>query len=88
MQGVSVRRPLIETPELWVTTGEHEELAEAARMAAEEMVILMQEKGGLSFEEAYMLMSGTVDVQICKCCEPGEFPATTRAVVRKALLST
>ena len=57
-------------------------------MAAEEMVILMQEKGGLNFEQAYMLMSGAVDVQICQCCEPGEFPTTTRAVVRKALLAS
>jgi amidase len=86
MKGAGIRRPLIETPELWVTTGEHEDLAQAARMAAEEMVELMQEKGGLSFEQAYMLMSGAVDVQICQCCEPGEFPTTTRAVVRKALL--
>ena len=52
------------------------------------MVILMQEKGGLSFEQAYMLMSGAVDVQICQCCDPGEFLTTTRAVVQKALLST
>ena len=27
-----------------------------------------------------------LDVQICQCCEPGEFPTTTRAVLRKALL--
>ena len=43
--------------------------------------------GFLSFEEAYMLMSGTVDVQICQCCEPGEFPTTARAVLNKALIS-
>ena len=85
-KGVGNHRPLIETPELWVTTGEHEDLGMAARMAAEEMVVLMQEKGGLSFEQAYMLMSAAVDVQICQCCEPGVFPATTRAVLRKALL--
>ncbi len=88
MKGAGIRRPLIETPELWVTTGEHEDLAQAARMAAEEMVVLIQEKGGLSFEQAYMLMSGAVDVQICQCCEPGEFPTTTRAAVRKALLAS
>ena len=86
LKAAGIRRPLIETPDLWVTTGEHEDLVEAARMAAEEMVELMQEKGGLSFEQAYMLMSGAVDVQICQCCGPGEFPTTTRAVLRKALL--
>ena len=86
LKGVGDHRPLIETPELWVTTGEHEDLGQAARMAAEEMVVLIQEKGGLSFEQAYMLMSAAVDVQICQCCEPGKFPTTTRAVLRKALL--
>jgi len=86
LKGVGNHRPLIETPQLWVTTGEHLDLAQAARMAAEEMVVLMQEKGGISFEQAYMLMSVAVDVQICQCCEPGEFPTTTRAVLRKALL--
>ena len=47
----------------------------------------MQEKGGLDFETAYMLMSAVVDVQICQCCEPGEFPVTTRAVINKEILS-
>ena len=88
LKGVGDHRPLIETPELWITTGEHEDLGQAARMAAEEMVVLIQEKGGLSFEQAYMLMSAAVDVQICQCCEPGKFPTTTRAVLRKALLSS
>jgi acetamidase/formamidase len=41
---------------------------------------------GLSFEEAYMLMSAAADVQICQCCEPGEFPVTTRAVLSKQIM--
>lgn len=86
VKGATIRRPLIETADCWVTTGEHDDLGAAARMAAEEMVQLMQEKGGLSFEEAYMIMSGAVDVQICQCCEPGEFPVTTRAVIAKEVL--
>jgi amidase len=81
------RRPLIETPRHWVTTGEDLDLGQAARQAAESMVELIQQKGDLSFEDAYMLMSGTVDVQICQCCEPGEFPTTARAVLDKALIS-
>ena len=80
------RRPLIETAAHWVTTGEHDDLAQAARIAAEEMVVLMQHIGGLSFEAAYMLMSAAVDVQICQCCDPGGFPVTTRAVLHKDLL--
>lgn len=85
-KGVALRRPLIETPDYWVTTGDGDSLAAAARLAANEMVDLLQERLGLSFEDAYMLMSAAVDVQICQCCEPGEFPVTTRAVVSKGIL--
>ena len=31
-------------------------------------------------------VSAAVDVQICQCCEPGEFPVTTRAVISKGIL--
>lgn len=78
-------RPLIETPECWVTTGEHLDMAEAARRAAEEMAALMQSRLGLSFAESYMLMSAAVDVQICQCCQPGVFPVTARAVISKQI---
>lgn len=87
LKGAGFQRPLIETPDCWVTTGDHKDMAQAARIAAEEMVRLMQEKGNMSFEKAYMLMSAVVDVQICQCCEPGDFPVTTRAVIRKDVLS-
>jgi len=86
LKGAGFQRPLIETPHHWVTTGDGASLAGAARMAAGEMVDLLQDRLGLSFEDAYMLMSAAVDVQICQCCEPGEFPVTTRAVVSKAIL--
>lgn len=86
LKGAGFHRPLIETPQHWVTTGDGESLAEAARMAAEEMVDLLQARLNLSFEDAYMLMSAAVDVQICQCCEPGAFPVTTRAVVSKEIL--
>ncbi len=86
IKGGHRRRPLIETAAAWVTTGDHDDLGQAARMAAEEMVGLMQERLGLSFERAYMLMSAVVDVQICQCCEPGAFPVTTRAVISKQVM--
>ena len=81
------RRPLIETATHWITTGDHLDLGQAARIAAEEMVLLIQARSKLSFEEAYMLMSAAVDVQICQCCEPGEFPTTARAVINKEILA-
>ena len=85
-KGEGTKLPLIETPDAWVTTAEGEDLAQAARSAAEEMVALVQKRLGLSFEEAYMLMAAAVDVQICQCCEPGEFPVTTRAVISKEVM--
>ena len=85
-KGAGTRRPLIETAEHWITTGEGDSLAAAARLAAGEMVDLMQQRLGLGFEDAYMLSSAVVDVQICQCCEPGAFPVTTRAVVSKELV--
>lgn len=86
LKGRKLRRPLVETAEYWITTGDHPDPAQALRVAAEEMVRLMQERMGLSFAEAYMLMSAVVDVQICQCCGPGEFPVTTRAVISKQFL--
>lgn len=86
IKDAGLQRPLIETAKHWVTTGDGESLAAAARMAASAMVDLLQARLGLSFEDAYMLMSAAVDVQICQCCEPGEFPVTTRAVVSKDIL--
>lgn len=85
-KGAGIQRPLIETANHWVTTGDGESLAAAARLAAGEMVDLLQARLGLCFEDAYMLMSAAVDVQICQCCEPGEFPVTTRAVISKGIL--
>ncbi|MEE2658435.1 MAG: acetamidase/formamidase family protein [Candidatus Latescibacterota bacterium] len=85
-KGVDYRRPLVETEEAWITTGDGDSLAAAVRLAAEEMVDLMQRRLQLSFEECYMLMSACVDVQICQSCEPGEFPVTTRAVISKQVM--
>ena len=85
-RGAGTKRPLVETADHWITTGEGDSLAAAARLAAGEMVDLMQQRLGLGFEEAYMLSSAVVDVQICQCCEPGAFPVTTRAVVSKELV--
>lgn len=81
-----LRRPRIETADAYMTTGDDLDLTQAARIAADEMADFLQERLGVSFEEAYMLICAAVDVQISQCCEPGRFPATARAVVSKALL--
>ncbi len=80
IKSVIVNRPWIETPAEWVTTGDSLDPTEALRIAAEEMITLLQQRLRLSFADAYMLMSTRADVQICQICSPGELPATARAV--------
>lgn len=79
-KGVAISRPRIETANDWVTTGDAMDPSQALKIAAEEMVCLLQQKFQITFEEAYMLMSARADVQICQICDPGKFPVTTRAV--------
>ena len=52
LKGRTLRRPLVETPEYWITTGDHLDAAQALRVAAEEMARWMQERMNLSFAEA------------------------------------
>ena len=80
LKGAPVSRPWIETPDLWITTGDASDPAESLRIAAEGMTDLLREKLDLGFEEAYMLMSARGDVQVCQICGPGNFPVTSRAV--------
>ncbi len=80
VKATPLSRPWIETEELWITAGDALDPAEALRIAADEMVDLLQRKLAIGFDEAYMLMSATVDVQVCQICGPGSFPVTSRAV--------
>ena len=86
IKDVSVSRPWLETPDAWVTTGDALDPAAALRIAAEEMITLLQQRLQLTFEEAYMLMSARGDVQICQILGPGSFPVTTRAVFPRLAL--
>ncbi len=85
IKGASVSRPWIETPIVWVTTGDAMDAVEALRIAAEEMVNLLTRRLHLTFEEAYMLMSVRGDVQICQVCGPGSLPIAARAVFPKLM---
>ena len=79
LKGQSLSRLWIETADgRWVTTGEDLDPTRAMRMASEEMVNRLMEHWGLSFEDAYMLVTARADLAICQACQPGEFPVTTR----------
>ena len=75
-------------PEIWIGFAEKTGIEElrATTRDIPDYDELMQQRLGLSFEEAYMLMAAVVDVQICQCCEPGAFPVTTRAVISKEVM--
>jgi amidase len=83
LKGVACTRPWIENAYEWITTGDDLDPAQACRIAADEMATLLQRKLGISFDEAYLLLSACGDVQICQMCEPGKFPTTARTVFPK-----
>lgn len=76
----SITRPRIETADAWITTGDAPNLADAITIACEEMASLLQQKLGVSFDDAYLLMSAIGDVRIGQSCQPNRFPSTIRVV--------
>ncbi len=84
LKGETIKRPWIETPDAWVSTGEAYDLSEALQMACEvDGREVLKRACGVSFEDAYMLLSARGDLKISQCCDPGEFPVTTRVVLPK-----
>ncbi len=82
-KGTRTTRPWLENASEWITTGDDIDPGHACRIAAEEMTNLLQAKLGVSFDEAYMLMSACGDVQLCQMCEPNQGFTTARAVFPK-----
>ncbi|HZS52690.1 MAG TPA: hypothetical protein VFA54_17615 [Bryobacterales bacterium] len=61
---MKLRWPRAETPTHIITMGFHETLDEAARRAAKEMIHYLMTARGLSRDDAYMLCSAAVDLQV------------------------
>ncbi len=76
-----LRRPWIEFPECWIATGDGKDIAEAIRVAAEEMARFLVRRLGLSADDAYMLLSIRGDVRVSQCAEPAMVAATARMVM-------
>lgn len=53
--------PLLETADCWIVHGFHEDLDEAGKNAARDMITLLTEQHGLSRDDAYSLMSVSAD---------------------------
>jgi len=81
VKGEGSRRPWIELPDAWITTGDGPGIAEAVRMAAEEMARFLMRRLGLSADEAYMLLSIRGDARISQCAEPTMLAATARMIM-------
>ena len=60
-KGKRLRWPRAETPTHYIAMGLHEDLTEATRLAAREMIDFLSTEKGLSREDAYMLTSVGVD---------------------------
>jgi acetamidase/formamidase len=61
---MKLRWPRAETPTHIITMGFHETLDEAARRATREMIDYLVTARGLSRDDAYMLCSAAVDLQV------------------------
>ena len=70
MNNLSLKRPLIETEEEWMTIGNGESLEEAARQATLDMMDIIQRKLGFSRGDAYMLLSAVGDLRISQVVDP------------------
>ena len=80
-KGEGIRRPWIEFPDCWITTGDGPGIADAIRVAAEEMAHLLMRRLGLSADEAYMLLSVRGDARVSQCAEPTVVAATARMIM-------
>lgn len=80
-KGERVARPWIEFPDCWITTGDGPGIADAIRVACEEMAALLERRLGLGSEDAYMLLSIRGDVKVSQCCDPRAIAATARVVM-------
>jgi len=74
----AIRRPRIEFPDCWITTGDGPGIADAIRVAAEEMARLLMRRLTLSADEAYMLLSMRGDARVSQCADPAMVAATAR----------
>jgi amidase len=81
LKGETIARPWIELGGEWITTGDGPTIADAIRVASEEMARFLQRRLKVSVEEAYMLLSIRGDARVSQCCEPSMIAATARVAM-------
>lgn len=71
LKAFHISRPMIETPDAWVTTGFADSLDEALKIAGEDMARWLVRQIGVSLGEAVMLLSAIGDFRISQAVPDG-----------------
>jgi len=83
VRGLALNRPLVETPESWMTLASAPTLDEAAKLATHDGVDLLARGADLPWDEAYMLASIACDLRISQDVDPWR---TAKLVVPKSFV--
>jgi acetamidase/formamidase len=85
LKGKRITWPRAETPTHYMTIGLHEDLNQAAKIATREMLNFIVETKGLSRDDAYMLMSATMDLIVTQVVDgtKGIHAVIPKAIFRK-----
>jgi acetamidase/formamidase len=84
-KGMRITWPRAETPTHYITMGLNEDLDQAAKIATREMVNFIVATKGLTRDDALMLMSASVDLQITQIVDvtKGVHAMLPKAIFRK-----
>ncbi len=83
LQGLGLRRPLVETRGAWCVLASAPDLDEAAKLATADAVDLIARARGMAWEDAYMLASLVCDLRISQDVDPHR---TCKIVIPKRYL--
>lgn len=70
LEGLALKRPVVETRDTWCVLASAPDLDEAARLATADAVDLLARGRGIAWEDAYMLASLVADLRISQDVDP------------------
>src|SRR5437762_285095 len=83
LRGYGLKRPIVETPEAWLTLASAPTLDDAAKLATHDGVAFLARGADLPWDEAYMLASIACDLRISQDVDPWR---TAKLVIPKKLV--
>src|SRR5207302_7848266 len=83
LRGYGLQRPIVETPEAWLTLASAPTLDDAAKLATHDGVAFLARGADLPWDEAYMLASIACDLRISQDVDPWR---TAKLVIPKKLV--